>query len=303
MRTVRVGVVGAGAVGQSVAAALITSGIADRVLVASRTREQAAALAADLDDMRQAAGSSVRPRPCDVAELVTCDAVVIAVRAAFTNALSGDVRMGGAAANAPVITALAGTLSGYTGTVLVVTNPVDLMIRLFAEVSGCTRVFGIGSNLDTARYRLALAAVLGVHPRSVRGHVIGEHGDGAVICASATTVGGRAVDVPLGRIHEELRSRPGRIATGIGRTRAGPAGAVLSALRKSLALTDGVEELSVRHGDTWLGKRVRFTAGHPMAFLPDLDAREQRRLDATSLRLRDAHHVLRTTPGPEERTA
>ncbi|WP_329068812.1 hypothetical protein [Streptomyces sp. NBC_01429] len=44
------------------------------------------------------------------------------------------------------------------------TNPVGLMTRRFAEVSGRTRVFGIGSNLDSARYRLLLARYTQVSP-------------------------------------------------------------------------------------------------------------------------------------------
>lgn len=148
-----IGVIGAGAVGQAVAAALVTSGLTDRLLLASRTIEQAAALAADVDDMRQTLDSAVRPSSCRVTNLKDCAAVIVAVRAFFPNTLRHDVRMGGARANAPVIVALGEALRGYDGIVLVVTNPVDLMTRLFAEVSGCGRVYGIGSNLDTARYR------------------------------------------------------------------------------------------------------------------------------------------------------
>lgn len=100
--------------------------------------------------MRQATASPVRPEACEVEGLAGCAAIVIAARASFTNTRTSDVRMGGAAANASVVQALAAGLCGYQGTVLV-TNPVDLMTRLFVETSGCPRVFGIGSNLDSAR--------------------------------------------------------------------------------------------------------------------------------------------------------
>jgi L-lactate dehydrogenase len=288
-----VGVVGAGAVGQTVAATLVASGICHRLLVVSRTVEQAAALAADLDDMRQTVASPVQPETRSVADLTGCHAIVVTVRAAFTNTRTADVRMGGAAANAPVIRALATALRGYQGTVLVVTNPVDLMTRLFAETSGCPRVYGIGSNLDTSRYRIALAHLLDVPAPAVYGHVIGEHGDGAVVCASSTTVNGTPVSVPLVEVRAELRTRPGRISAGVGRTRSGPAGAVLSALRKSLGLVDGTEELTTRHGDAWLGIPLRFTAGQPVACLPTLDADEDAQLAATATKLRDAYQALR----------
>ncbi|MFB7763642.1 lactate/malate family dehydrogenase [Streptomyces xiamenensis] len=302
-----VGVIGAGAVGQAVAAALVTAGPqgpAGRVLVASRTEEQAGALAADLEDMRQGLGSPVRAEARPVSGLLRCDAVVIAARAAFTNPRSSDIRMGGAAANAPMLRDLALKLRGYGGLVLVVTNPVDLMTRLVAETSGCARVFGIGSNLDSSRFRTVLARHLDVAPNAVRGHVIGEHGDGAVVCASTTTVNGRPAPVPLDLVREELRARPGRISAGIGRTRCGPAGAVVSTLAKGLGLRDGTEELSTVHGGDWLGIPLTFHAGRPIASLPDLNAAEQQQFAAAASRLRTAYAALRPSTIPStERTA
>ncbi|MEU9796894.1 NAD(P)-binding domain-containing protein [Streptomyces sparsogenes] len=288
-----VGVVGAGAVGQAISAALVASGFCRRLLVASRTPDQAAALAADLADMRQATRSPVQPSPHSAADLGGCHAVVIAVRAAFTNTRTTDVRMGGAVANAPAIQALGHTLRGYEGTVLVVTNPVDLMTRLFAETSGCPRVYGIGSNLDSARYRLTLAHLLQVAADAVDGHVIGEHGDSAVVCASSTTVNGQPVAVPRAEVRAQLRARPGRISAGVGRTRCGPAGAVLSTLRKTLGLADGVEELTAPHGGDWLGIPLHFTAGEPIACLPALSPGEARQLTAAGLKLRAAYQALR----------
>jgi L-lactate dehydrogenase len=290
-----VGVIGAGAVGQAVAATVVTSGLCGRVLVASRDLADAEALADDLDDLRQATGAAVRPAARLVPELAECAAVVVAVRETFVNGRTTDVRMAGAMVNARAVAELAAGLRGYPGTVLVVTNPVDLMTRLVAEESGLSRVYGIGSNLDSARYRLTLARLLGVPPAAVRGHVIGEHGDAAVVCASSTTVAGERVRVPLDQVHAELRNRPGRISAGIGRTRYGPAGAVLSALRRATGLEDGTEELSTCHRDSWQGTPLHFTGGQAMAALPALSTEEARRLDASAAKLRTAYARLRTT--------
>ncbi|MEU8870416.1 NAD(P)-binding domain-containing protein [Streptomyces javensis] len=287
-----VGVVGAGAVGQATAAALVTSGLAARLLVTSRTSSRAAALVADLDDMRTALRGSAHPLACHPADLMDCDAVVIALRASFTNTRATDVRMAGASANGALIATLAGKLRGYGGTVLMVTNPVDLMARLFAEASGCCRVFGIGSALDTARYRTALAAHLGAPLAAVRGQVIGEHGDHLVVCASSTTVNNKPADVPVQVIFNELCSRPGRISAGIGRTRCGPAGAVLDALRLALGLADGTTQLSTAYQGGWLGIPLRFTAGQPIPCLPQLTPGEAARFRAADTKLRTAYQAL-----------
>ncbi|MFD7550683.1 hypothetical protein ACFV0R_32080 [Streptomyces sp. NPDC059578] len=183
-------------------------------------------------------------------------------------------------------------LRGYSGTVLVVTNQVDLMARRFADVSGCSRVFGIGSNLDSARYRLLLARYAQVSPEQVRGHVIGEHGDRAVVCASTTTVDSRPITIPVRTIMEALQQRPALIRNSSGRTRCGPSGAVLSTLRKALGLVDGIEELSVPYGDVYLGIPLHFTGGKAVPALPPLTLCERLCLDSAASSLRDAYAQL-----------
>lgn len=293
---VAVGIIGTGAVGQTVGGAIVTAGLCNQLLVTGRTVEQASALADDLADLRAAYRSPVRPSAATVARLRDCAAVVVAVRASFYNARAIDVRMGGVQANTPIVRGLAERFAGYPGTVLMVTNPVDLMTRLFAEASGCTRVFGIGSSLDTARYRLTLARLLDVPLRAVRGHVIGEHGDAAVVCASSTTVNGHPVPVPLQEVRDELTARPGRISGGIGRTKHGPAGAVLSALRLALGTVDGFTQLSAPYGECFLGLPLRFTSGEPLPCVPSLDACEARQLEAARIKLRDAFKAVRGIP-------
>jgi L-lactate dehydrogenase len=291
-----VGIVGAGAVGQSAAASLVVAGLPAHLLVVSRQPGQVQGLVADLQDLANTAGSRSRVEAGEVADLHGCDAVVVALRTDFTNTSLRDIRRGGATANAPAVGALARELAGYRGTVVMVTNPVDLMARRFADVSGCTRVFGIGSNLDSARYRLLLARYARVSPDRVEGHVIGEHGDRAVICASTTTVDGRPVEVPVRSVLDGLRARPGLIRSGIGRTRCGPAGAVLSTIRKALGLFDGVEELAVRYGDVYLGIPLRFTGGRAVPCLPPLTRFERLCLDSAAGSLRDAYTYLPALP-------
>lgn len=296
MNATVVGIVGAGAVGQSLAAALVTDTLPDRLVVVSRNPGRARGLIADVEDLVCTTRSRTEIKVGEVDDLHGCDAVVITLRSDFINTAQRDIRRGGAATNAPAIGSLARKLRGYGGTVLVVTNPVDLMCRVFAEASGCTRVFGIGSNLDSARYRLLLARYAQVSPDLVRGHVIGEHGERAVVCESTTTVAGREVTVPVDAVVEHLQRRPGQIRDGIGRTRYGPAGAVLSTLRKTLGLVDGVEELSVPYGDVFLGVPLHFTGGQAVPCLPPLTRSERLYLDSAASSLRDAYAHLPALP-------
>ncbi|GAA2720280.1 MULTISPECIES: saccharopine dehydrogenase NADP-binding domain-containing protein [Streptomyces] len=291
-RKVTVGVVGAGAIGQSVAMLLMATDWCARVLVASRTGDSAAALVADLEDLQQVSGSPVRAHAVEVADMGACDAIVLAPRAVFINRRERDVRMGGLSANAPIVHKLAQDLGGYDGIAIVVTNPVDVLARLFAETSGCRRTYGVGSHTDSARYRLLLAEHLGVPVDVVDGRVIGEHGDQAVICASTTRVAGMPAKVPLPTLRAALADRPQRITAGLGRARAGCAGAVLAALQHTLGLADGLIELSVSHEGIWLGMPLHFTAGQPSVCLPPLSPGEARALARARAKVRAAYDSL-----------
>ncbi|MGW0992195.1 lactate/malate family dehydrogenase [Streptomyces sp. NPDC002523] len=286
-----IGIVGAGAVGQTVAALLVGEPWCERLLITSRTAESAAGLVTDLGDMAHLVHAGTRAETVTVAELDQADAVVICPRATFTNTATSNVRMAGLAANAPLIAELARTLTDYTRPVVMVTNPVDVLSRLFGTVSGAP-TYGIGSATDTARYRAALAALHRVPVETVDGYVIGEHGDGAVICASTTTVRGAPCAVPLDLVRAELAERPRRINAGIGRTRHGPAAAVLSALRKLLDIEDGTDVLSVNRGGVWLGIRLRIRAGQPTVHPLTLDAAETTQLLAARTKLNAAYHQI-----------
>ncbi|ORT54227.1 lactate dehydrogenase [Streptomyces sp. CB03238] len=289
-----VGVIGAGAVGQALAGLLLTTRWCESVVVTSGSGRTAAGLVADLEDMREVTGSPVRVMHADLERMRSCGAVVVCPRAQFTNRSRTDIRMAGLTVNGPLIAGLARRFAGYQGVVVMVTNPVDVMSRLFAEISGCP-VLGVGCNTDTARYRLVLSRLLAVSPAAVAGHVIGEHGDHAVICASSTTVNGRAVPVPLQRVRDELTGRPGRISAGIGRTRCGPAGATLAALEHALGHTNGVIELSASWRSGWIGIPLRFTSGRPTVCLPPLDPDEARQLDAAEAKILFAYDQLHQT--------
>ncbi|MFD7101520.1 hypothetical protein [Streptomyces celluloflavus] len=102
---------------------MVSAGLAQRLLVTSRTQSQAQALADDLADLAASTNSPTTVTAAALPDLLDCQAVVIAVRARFTNTASRNVRMGGAAANAPVVRILAAALRGHSGTVIMVTQP------------------------------------------------------------------------------------------------------------------------------------------------------------------------------------
>ena len=81
------------------------------------------------------------------------------------------------------------------GIVLVVSNPVDILTYLAVKNAGLppARVMGLGTVLDTTRFRSLLAEYFEVDPTDVNALILGEHGDSMVPIWSSATING----VPL----------------------------------------------------------------------------------------------------------
>src|SRR5438876_9217893 len=75
---------------------------------------------------------------------------------------------------------------------VVVSNPVDVLTYLAVQRLGLAwqRVIGLGTQLDTARFRSYLARRLGVPATQVQAMILGEHGDSMVPIWSSATVAG-----------------------------------------------------------------------------------------------------------------
>ncbi|MGH3937912.1 MAG: lactate/malate family dehydrogenase [Pseudonocardiaceae bacterium] len=290
------GVIGAGRVGRAVTAAAVTAGLVPTVLVHSRQLVEAVALATDVSDL---AATQHAPTRVDAVEhprdLRSCAALVICVRARFRNTHS-EARLGGLTVNAPLVVELARQLHDFTGPVIVVTNPVDLMTRVFAEHSTAPEtVVGIGSNLDSARYRTLVARLANVAVPMVTGSVLGEHGSTATICAHATRIFSRPVELPLAWIRQQLHTRAETITAGIDRTQYGPAGAVLATAAKLLGHADGHEELSVATpSGVRMGQRLGFAGGHWWHDPPELALAEQQSLAHSEAKLAFLYDQLKT---------
>ena len=80
--------------------------------------------------------------------------------------------------------------------VFVVSNPVDILTYLAADRLGLpeNQVFGLGTQLDTIRFRSLLAKELEVPATQLSALILGEHGDSMVPVWSSATVAGLPLD-------------------------------------------------------------------------------------------------------------
>ena len=77
-------------------------------------------------------------------------------------------------------------------TLLIVSNPVDILTYVTLKLSGfpAARVIGSGTVLDSSRFRTLLAQQMGIDPHSVHAYIIGEHGDSEVPVWSKANIAG-----------------------------------------------------------------------------------------------------------------
>ena len=76
--------------------------------------------------------------------------------------------------------------------IFVVSNPVDVLTRLAIDTLRWdpSKVIGLGTQLDTARFRSLIALETGLPPSQIKAMILGEHGDSMVPIWSSATVGG-----------------------------------------------------------------------------------------------------------------
>ncbi|KQY86004.1 L-lactate dehydrogenase [Pelomonas sp. Root1444] len=187
----RIGIIGTGWVGTSVAFSTLLAGHARELWLYDQRTAVAEGEALDMAD-----GAAFYPR-CAVsavplAQMREADIVVLA---AGRNGRPDESRLELLRDNARIAAGMGRALAGFGGIVIVVTNPVDVLTRVVAAASGlpAERVIGTGTLLDTARLRERLALHLRVSPTSVHAQVVGEHGDSSVVLWSGAQVGGVAL--------------------------------------------------------------------------------------------------------------
>ena len=103
--------------------------------------------------------------------------------------------------NREVVTSIVN--SGFDGIFLIAANPVDILTYSTWKFSGFPRehVIGSGTSLDSARFRQALAELVGVDARNVHAYILGEHGDSEFPVWSHANVAGL-------QIYDWVKSHP-----------------------------------------------------------------------------------------------
>lgn len=191
-------IIGCGFVGTSIAFSLVQKGIFSELVLIDANEKKAEGEAMDLSHglpftkpMEIRAGS--------YEDIADCAMIIITAGA---NQKPGETRLDLVHKNVEIYKSIIPKIveKNQEATLLIVSNPVDIMTYVALKLSGYPRhkVIGSGTVLDTARLKYLLSRHLDVDSRSIHAFIIGEHGDSELAVWSAANVSG----IPLNHFCE-----------------------------------------------------------------------------------------------------
>ena len=200
----RLAIIGAGAVGSSLAYASLIRGSAREVVLYDIDASRAEAEVLDLAHGTPFVGSSTIEGGGDLDAVSGANVVVITAGA---KQHPGQSRLDLAATNVGILRDLMPRLleRAPDAIYVLVTNPCDVLAVAAQRVSGldAARVFSSGTVLDSSRLRWRLAERLGVAASSVHAMIVGEHGDSEFALWSQARIG----PVPIREWADDAGSR------------------------------------------------------------------------------------------------
>lgn len=206
--TRKVGVVGQGHVGETLANNLLVTGTVDELVLIDTNEKKLNANATDFEDAEANLPTHTKVVRNDYNALKDADVVVIAVgNIGVQKDDAKHDRFVELNVNSTAAKEVGTKLKevGFNGVLVSISNPCDVIAALFQKYTGLPKnqVIGTGTLLDTARLRKAVGQALDVDPRSVTGYALGEHGNSQFAAWSQVRVLGQNI-TDLAAVNDDL---------------------------------------------------------------------------------------------------
>lgn len=195
--TRKVGVIGMGNVGSTVAHYIVAMGFADDLVLIDKNEAKVKADALDFEDAMANLPFHTNITVNDYSALKDADVIVSALGNIKLQDNPNADRFAELSFTRQAVKEVAQKIkeSGFKGKIVAITNPVDVITSLYQKITGLPKnhVLGTGTLLDSARMKRAVAERLNLDPRSVDGYNLGEHGNSQFTAWSTVRVLGRSL--------------------------------------------------------------------------------------------------------------
>lgn len=194
----KVGIIGVGNVGSTLAYTLASKGICSSIVLKDIRENIVQAMALDISQSANAAKShTVVTAATKGEDLENCDVVVITAGLPRTPGMSRDDLL---LTNAKIMKSVIEDVKNFASNakIIIVSNPLDAMVYTALKTSGFPReqIIGMAGILDSARMSHFILEKVGFGAGQIESSVMGGHGDDMVPLPNFSTVAG----VPLSEL-------------------------------------------------------------------------------------------------------
>lgn len=294
----KIAIIGMGRVGTTIAFSIVLKGLCDQLVLINRTVSKATGDAMDLQHSLAFCQHAMQITSGALDDAKGVDIVVITASVPASKEMNSRMELG--VANVALFKEIIPVISrnNSDAILLIVSNPVDAMTYLTTELSGfpSAKVLGVGTLIDSARFRVMLSESEKIHPDDLRAYVVGEHGPNQFPVFSQAVVGCESInDNPEHRkIFDQVTEAGFNVYHLKGYTNFAIANATCEVIRT--IIYDEHRTLPIcTHFDEWLGISdncfsipvVLGRKGILRYLHPTLNAREQQDLISNADRIKD----------------
>lgn len=193
----KIAIIGVGHVGSTTAHTLIERNLVDELVLFDQNEKIVAAEINDLIDGQIGQSSQTKLLAPSIKELADCDIIIFS---------AGDISLLQGTSDRFVELNFTKKVakewgqkikeSGFNGILVNITNPCDVITQYLQQLTDLPKnqVFGTGTTLDSSRMRHAVSQKLNVHPSSIEGYVLGEHGESQFVAWSSVRIAGIPIE-------------------------------------------------------------------------------------------------------------
>jgi L-lactate dehydrogenase len=188
----KISIIGIGHVGSTIAFTIMLKDLADELILIDKSLVKATSDAQDLTHALAFTDHIIPIKGGEIEESVQSDIIIITASVAWHDNYTSRFDLG--PGNLQLFKQIIPKISSLSpeAILVVISNPLDIMTYFAIKYSGFPvhKVLGVGTLLDSARFRKILSENYQIHPDDIRAYVIGEHGNSQFAATSAAYSGG-----------------------------------------------------------------------------------------------------------------